>query len=448
MAIEMGTSLTSDFQGGFTSQGLLVCSQLSSLGAQLILLTPSLKSEKVLQMIHLLRDGTSNHLIFAEECDVTSIANVEAFAEKWNQGQGNSGDMGGLGAGPAGDLSASTGMGAIGGGKQGQFGSGASPRRLDTILFMPLDITHYSIGDRIRKSLEGLECSHGEVVGRFHLINKLLPTLLLLPPHRDVRIVSLLSPWYAAGQSAFDLNDLDYEKMIKGSNARTRFPLRSPWRVEGAQTCLWLSLSRELQRRIQLMTDTDGRPRTKLPGIDDEGKISTTKITNVNVINVCAGFERGRNVLDFLLSSRVQQEKAGWEEEEEAKEDDGTAAAKKDSKGYAQELRNFVNPGSNLRNTKEKAEDRSTQKAKQAIEEDLPNSTSFLGAMAHFLQVCLVIFLWPLAWLLCKSPKRAAETVTWATVVPIFDGSQSFLTTKPGLFAVPGELHREGQLLR
>lgn len=404
-------------------------------------------------MVHLLRDGTSNHLIFAEECDVTSIASVEAFTTKWNEGQGNSGEMGGLGAGPAGDLSASTGMGAIGGGRgggggnQGQFGSGSSPRKLDTILFMPLDSTHYSIGDKIRKSREGLENSHAEILGRFHLINRMLPTLLLLPPHRDVRIISLVSPWYAAGQNSLDLQDLDFEKTTKGIN--TRFPSRSPWSIDGAQTCLWLCLSRELQRRIQVMTDADGRPRTKLPGIDDEGKISTNKITNVNVINICSGFERGRNVLDFLLPSRHEREEgAAWKEK--VKGDNGEANAKMNTKGRAQELRKLVNPGSNQRSAKGKAEkDDDTQKVKQAIEENLPvSSFSLLETIAFPLQISLVILLWPFAWLLCKSPKRVAETVTWATVVPIFDGSQSFVTTKPGLFAVPGELHREGRLLR
>lgn len=429
-------------QGGFTSEGLLVCSQLSSLGAQLILLTPDLTSDRVVQMVHLLRDGTSNHLIFAEQCDITNIASVEAFAEKWNQGQGNSGEVGGLGAGPAGDMSASTGMGALGGGASGEGPAGSSPRRIDTIIMMPLDSTRYSIGDRIRKTTEGLECSHAEVLGRFYLITKLLPTLLLLPPHRDIRIISLVSPWYVAGLEAFDAEDLDYDWTIKRrSVVKSRFPSRSPWAVEGAQTCLWLSLTRELQRRIQLMTDADVRPRTKLPGIDDQGNLSTTKPSNVNVINICAGFERGRNMLDYLLPSQGL-EKATLQVASETElriEDDGKASP-------SQELRSLVNPGSEQR-IKSKALNASNLKVKQALKSDLPR-VSILSAMLHTIQRLIVIVLWPFAWLLCKSPKRAAETVTWATVVPIYNGSQSLLETSPCLFAVSGELHREGRLLR
>jgi hypothetical protein len=395
-------------------------------------------------MIHLLRDGTSNHLIFAEQCDITSIASVEAFAEKWNQGQGNSGEVGGLGAGPAGDLSASTGMGALGGGTSGKRPGGSSPRRIDTIIMMPLDSTRYSIGDRIRKTSEGLECSHAEVLGRFHLVTKLLPTLMLLPPHRDVRIISLVSPWYVAGLEAFDADDLDYERLIKmkGSvKGRSRFPSKSPWAIEGAQTCLWLSLTRELQRRIQLMTDADIRPRTKLPGIDDLGNMSTTKPSNVNVINVCAGFERGRNMLEYLLPSEGL-EQVHIEVQaviEDTIEDESKASP-------SQELRSLVNRGSEQR-TKSKAISDHNLKARQALANDLPNF-SILSALLHTLQRVIVVFLWPLAWILCKSPKRAAETVTWATVVPIFNGSQSLLSTSPGLFAVSGELHREGRLLR
>lgn len=371
------------------------------------------------------------------------MASVEAFAEKWNQGQGSAGDIGGLGAGPAGDLSASTGIGGVGGGTPEKPTGGASPRRIDSILFMPLDATQYSLGDHARRTSEGLEYSHAEVLGRFHLINKLLPTLLLLPPHRDIRIISLLSPWYAAGLGGFRASDLDFTGVLKG---KSRFPSRSPWRVEGVQTLLWLSLTRELQRRIQLMTDADVRPRTKLPGIDDEGHINTSKVTNVNVVNVCAGFERGRNVLDYLLPSQVEhQEDAGWQEwgEEEEKEKEGGSGEKVSPSA---ELRGLVNPGSRRKN-KADTKDSAAQRTKRALAEQLPQS-SLLRAVVGVAQWCTVIILWPLAWLLCKSPKRAAETLTWATVVPIFDGSQSLQSTSPGLFAVPGELHREGRLLR
>ena len=428
-----------------TSQGLLACTQLSSLGAQLILLTPTLKSAKVLQFVHLLRDGTSNPLIYAEQCDITNMASVEEFAEKWNQGQGSAGEIGGLGAGPAGGASASTGMGAVGGGSAGKSSGGASPRRIDSIIFMPIDSTRYSMGDRVRRTGEGFECSHAEVLGRFHLINKLLPTLLLLPPHRDVRIVTLVSPWYAAGLSAFDAQDLDFERLVKQSKsaqAKSRFTGRSPWRIEGAQSLLWLSLSRELQRRIQLMTDADVRPRTKLPGIDDEGNINTSKVTNVNVVNVSAGFERGRNVLDYLLPNQGSpSETVEWDDEQELKA--GEAENKTASPSH--ELRSLVNPGS--RRTKA-ASTAPLNSAKQALDSQLPPGSSPWSALVHLAQWCTVAILWPLAWLLCKSPKRAAETVTWATVVPIFDGSQSLQSTGPSLFAVPGELHREGRLLR
>ncbi|UZJ52946.1 hypothetical protein CBS101457_002266 [Exobasidium rhododendri] len=396
--------------GGFSSQGLLVCSQLSSLGAQLILLTPTLKSSRILQVIHLLRDGTSNPLIYAEECDISNLASVEAFAQKWNQGSGSSGE---------------------------------AARRIDTIIFMPLDSTQYSIGDRARKTEEGVESSHAEVLGRFQLINKLLPTLMLLPPHRDIRVISLVSPWYAAGLDAFDASDLNFER-IQPNKKGSRFTPNSPWRIEGAQALLWLSLSRELQRRIQLMTDADVRPRTKLPGIDDQGHISTTKITNVNVINVSAGFERGRNVLDYLLPSQAQvKEDADWEEGHDEGKDSSPA---KTSITPAEALRELVNPGSQRTTSEKKATLRG--KAEEALNQQLMQSSPILGGLIRFAQWCTVSILWPLAWLLCKSPRRAAETVTWATVVPIFDGSQPLETTSPGLFAVAGELHREGRLLR
>lgn len=385
-------------------------------------------------MVHLLRDGTSNPLIYAEECDITSLASVEAFAEKWNQGQGNSGEVGGLGAGPAGDLSASTGVGGTRSrGSADQTSS--SPRRIDTIIFMPLDSTHYSIGDRLRKTTEGLECSHAELLGRVHLLHKMLPTLMLAPSYKDIRIISLVSPWYAAGLASYKKKKTDPAELI--------FRSRSPWTVEGAQTLLWLSLSRELQNRIQAMTDVDSRPRTKLPGIDDQGKVNTNKITNVNVINVCAGFERGRNVIDYLLpSSTSRQHVDEWGEEITSKEDEVNTPTSTTAP-ESEELRRLVNLGSR----KAKSGKESNERIKQELYQQLPSST-WWSMPVHLLQYSIVTLLWPLAWLLCKSPKRTAETVTWAAVVPIFDGSQSSHLDEVGLFAVPGEMHREGRLVR
>ncbi|PWN37216.1 uncharacterized protein FA14DRAFT_170094 [Meira miltonrushii] len=441
--------------GGFTAQGLLVCAQLSSLGAQLILLTPTIRSSYIMQMIHLLRDGTSNSLIYAEECDVTNLQSIEAFAAQWNLGEGTGSQIGGLGAGPAGGLSGSTGLGAASSGPGATKGdgnkSGFAPRRVDSIVFLPLDSARYSVGSPIRRSNEGLETSQAELMGRFHLVNVLLPSLLLLPPNRDIRIVTLLSPWYAAGAASLS-EEHNINQIIDGiKNGK----MTSPWTYDGSLSVIWLALSRELQRRIQLMTDADQRPRTKLPGIDDEGNVTGKATpTNVNLINVCAGFERGRDVLDYLLPG-TGKHSIDVEEEWGTAEQINGSGQKSDQEGASDQLRDLVDP--RLRNRKNvkpaKADDKNSNQGRTAAAEKLQKqlqadeSTSAIRKLMTIIQYSVCIFLWPLAWLLGKSPRRAAETVTWATIAPIHLG-KTFDANLNASAVVPGELHREGRVVR
>lgn len=487
-------------KGGFTPQGLIVCTQLSALGAQLILLTPTLQSSGVLQLVHLLREGTSNALIYAEECDITDLESVNRFADQWNKGEGSGGLAGGVGAGPAsvvggggggGRAPSSGGNGRDGSAGQGMPSDGPTPRRVEAIVFLPVDEwahpTRYRIGqgdapkhisstDSKNQSSSPLEVNHAEILGRFHLVNAILPSLLLLPPHRDVRIVSLMSPWYAAavdpaarqqqptqeksskGSDVVDL-DLDWTKSSKAS-----FPRYSPWRIDGTASLLWFSLSRELQRRIELLTEADPRPRTKLPGIEIEeeeeadvqtasmpdptatpasktGRKSTMrKRSNVNVINVCAGFERSRDLLEYLLPPRRSSPAMN------AKEEERVVADPKDTNKSGKAEKRRGAPKTFLPAPTSPSSTRSNP------------LTTALDSIRYFLYMCL----FPLAWFFCKSPKRVAGTVTWAVIAPVSTttpAQASASDTSPSaprqasspelnLAVFPGELHREGQIIR
>lgn len=434
-------------QGGFTPQGLLVCTQLSALGAQLILLTPMLQSSRILQLVHLLREGTSNALIYAEECDITDLDSVTRFADQWNKGEGSGGQAGGVGAGPAsfagttaGGAPSSSSPGADGGAPSG----GPTPRRVEAIVFLPVDEaympTRYRIGqsDAPRKvsssasakrgkgKEQTLEVNHAEILGRFHLVNSILPSLLLLPPHRDVRIVSLMSPWYAAAVDPArqpDKLDLDWSD----ESLRALFPRYSPWRIDGTASLLWFSLSRELQRRIQLLTEADPRPRTKLPGIEVEDvaeKVTSspamTKRANVNVVNVCAGFERSRDVLEYLLPPRRCLPT-------EAEAEEAAVVSKSGKKG--QGAKKTILPAS-----------------------PRPKGRNPLVLVLDTVRYFLFVLLFPLAWFLCKSPKRVAETITWAVVAPLSSASPTQASptqaSPSNLSVFPGELHREGKVIR
>ena len=195
--------------GGFTPLGLVLLSALAQLGAQLVVLTPELASDEVQQFIDLLRASAKSELIWAEECHLAHPPAVSAFVAKWNDSP--------------------------------------VPRRLDGLVLLPdhqVDLTH-----------------------RFHALNELLPILLTQPPSRDIRILSAISPWYAAAPT--------------DPHARPADPLRR----DAAAALRWLALTTEAQRRIDLLAQADHRPR------------SPATRSNVSIVNVCPGFQRETHLL-------------------------------------------------------------------------------------------------------------------------------------------------------
>lgn len=370
----------------------LLLSNLASRGAQLVVLLPRSHFQEdsiaqTLQLLQLLRDGTSNELIFAEQCDTTDLSSVDEFIDKWQQGQGGAG----LGAGPAGGRAAS---GISTPGMQSDTSRASSnPRRCDGIVLLP-----YNPLGNVANGGKALEDG---LLGRFHLVNSLLPSLLLLPPERDIRIVNWITPWYAAGAQRFREESSVHRPSGNSPTAKstaTSAPsasktsrkrqsattkeqktgtppavgsalTTSPATVSqyGKTTLTSLLLSFELQRRLILLAEADPRPRNPLPGImeDDEGGVKITSVDdgasrarngkrhwpNVNVVNVCPGFERDGEVFKWVWPVSA-------------------------SKSYATKL-------------------------------------------LLFLQRVAIILLWPVIFVLAKSPKAAVEQFMWGIVAPL-----------------------------
>ncbi|CAO1629661.1 unnamed protein product [Sympodiomycopsis kandeliae] len=330
-----------------TASSLLILSSLSNRGAQLILLLPSSAFQEevtssTLQYLQLLRDGTNNEQVYAEECDLTDLKSIDKFCTKWNEGNSgpdNSSSSAGLGAGfPGGGVKGNT-TDPMSNARQDQ----KQARRVDGLVFLPYNLNEVH---RAKSSIQD------EFLGRFHLINSLLSTLLLLPPERDIRIVNWISPWYAAGVQDF----LDEQKASvedgKSSAEKSKEPSRSArrrtaaagkskdkvdeskqadattlttssqWSTStlGSNTLTYLLLTFELQRRLILLAEADPRPRNPLPGILDSNqnntsissvdnllpRSSTKKYPNINVVNICPGFERDGEASQWLLFSPTQ----------------------------------------------------------------------------------------------------------------------------------------------
>ncbi|PWN24804.1 hypothetical protein BDZ90DRAFT_234753 [Jaminaea rosea] len=435
---------------------LLVLAGLASRGAQLVVLLPSTHFETLvdedekevrlprpaaLQLLQLLRDGANNELIFAEECDLRDVGCVDRFVTKWAEGEGGSSDVGGLGAGPAGGRAASgllnpgaAGGGALGGG-DGQdvpAPGGKTARRCDGLVLLP-----YSLQGEHGGSYESLKREHA---GRFHLVNSLLASLLVLPPQRDIRIVMWVSPWYAAGVRRFEEEERRRETStagdssadgistsVNGSKAQAKKRKSKATPVDpapvatassnsshplsvttsGSLTLSSLLTYLELQRRLILLAEADPRPRNPLPGIldDKDHKRSQSRHwPNVSLIPICPGFERVGEVWSWA-----------WL---------GSSSS----------------------------------------------STALPLKLASAVRKAAVLLCWPLALVFAKSPKAAADEILWGCVAPLDaeGGGRSILAltgVEQGVAGLevlpeegdaegswrgiqPGRLYRQGKIVR
>lgn len=395
--------------GAFTPLGVVTISALAHRGAQIIALTPDISSPDVIQIIHLIRDSTQSELVYAEQCDLASLESVSAFAALWN----------------AGDKKQREGV-----------------RRLDALLFLPptraeldrvqLAPSHAQAEQRQNKTrTDAIYQLH--VLARFHLVNSLLSSLLVLPRDREIRIVSVVSPYYAAGLTHFDVLTSGSAgaggaaKTTKGK-AKASPPNAHQQRgtlavmaetsysaLVGAASLRWHALTVELQRRLDLLAEADPRPRTKLPGIEVQQAASTTRSfaaehqkasqhmrqhSNITIINVCPGFERHTDILETLLPAPAQP------------------------------------------------------------------TASIYQFVRSLLRWTLLLVIWPVVWLLTKSPATAADSIVWATTRKLESPTSRYHrilsslsnTNKPtpdetqfrpwhhGL--VPAELYREGRIVR
>ena len=259
--------------GAFTPLGVVTISALAHRGAQIIALTPDISEPEVIQIIHLIRDSTQSELIYAEQCDLGSLESVSAFAALWN----------------AGDKKQAEGV-----------------RRLDSLLFLPptrdelerVQLGNSPVDGRKRGKQRSEAIYQLHVLARFHLVNSLLSSLLVLPREREIRIVSVLSPYYAAGLHHFDVlssasSSSSTTSITASKNAKTKgkgktataavepksalqtLSESSYTALVGAASLRWHALTTELQRRLDLLAEADPRPRTKLPGIDVQHATTT-----------------------------------------------------------------------------------------------------------------------------------------------------------------------------
>lgn len=227
--------------------GLTLLNELASRGAHIIALSPiPIESPKIDILVNLLRTTTNNEQIFADECDLTNPNSIHAFCTKFVAGQ---------------------------------------EKRLDAIIFAH-EYSH--VGSVFaRRSAEELEKERKEAsLATFLATTLLLPALLVAPVERDIRILNVVNPFYAAAIPSF-------------SPSLSPLPNASMFIQEGRRALHMVMFTRHLQRIL------DALPSGQVPKTDEGTSavpVVSQKSQNSNIvaISVCPGISRSDTVAPLL----------------------------------------------------------------------------------------------------------------------------------------------------
>lgn len=239
-------------QGGFTPLGLTLLQELAKRGAHIIALSPEpISSPRVDIIIELLRSTTSNENIYAEHCDLSSPSSIREFCSRFLTTEDN---------------------------------------RLDGIVFAH---EHTHIGSPLPTGSTALEDEmerQTRSLATFLITTLLLPILLVAPAERDIRIVNVINPFYAAAVTNF-------------SPATESLPDKpSIFLQEGRRSLRMAILTRHLQRILDSMPQ-----RSQVPKVDGEAANSVRsnlQRSNIVAIAVSPGITKTGTIAPLLATDR------------------------------------------------------------------------------------------------------------------------------------------------
>ncbi|KAI0090879.1 hypothetical protein BDY19DRAFT_992280 [Irpex rosettiformis] len=253
--------------GSFTPLGLTIISNLASRGAHIIALSPySLEHPLATLLIPALREETKNEHIFVEQADLTSPKSIREFCTKFLTGD---------------------------------------DQRLDGIVFAHEYACIGSFFDSKKKQEENRQAAS---LATFLMTTLLLPALLVAPVERDIRIVHIVNPFYAAAMPTFTSDLISSMSSDPGSQEKSRRPLLLS---EGHRALRTIVLSRHLQRILNALPNRAPMLDPEVPGSRPSGdeseslppqkKAGEPKLpSNIVAVSVCPGVSRSENVRSLL----------------------------------------------------------------------------------------------------------------------------------------------------
>ncbi|KAG1742478.1 hypothetical protein EDB19DRAFT_1907484 [Suillus lakei] len=235
-------------QGGFTPLGLTLMQNLAQRGAHIIALSPKpVQDPEVEILINLLRSTTKNDQIFADECDLTSASSVRSFCSRFLT---------------------------------------AKETRLDAIIFAHEYQQLGSIIGRQDPTILTQERQNASLAS-FLILTLLLPVLLVAPTERDIRIINVVNPFYAAAAP---------------SSSSTPPPASPLFHQEGWRTLQPVIFTRHLQRVLDALPL--GRQIHKTD--DSTIHVVSDKVqkSNIVAVSVCPGLSRSDTIAPLLNAVR------------------------------------------------------------------------------------------------------------------------------------------------
>jgi hypothetical protein len=251
--------------GAFTPTGLTLLQALAERGAHIIALTPdAVSAPQIGIIVDALRARTANEQIFAETCDFASPASVRAFSTRFLTG---------------------------------------NDTRLDAIV-LAHEYPHVGpLIPRADRTLAQEEHARTDAsMATFLLVTLLLPALLVAPTERDIRIVTLVNPFYAAGLPTFPSSITIPLPSASDSDAKPPSANSSLFVSEGNRAIRTAVFTRHLQRVLDALPNRGQAPPTDAGRADVPVVAASQQRSNIVAVSVSPGFSRGDTAARLLGS--------------------------------------------------------------------------------------------------------------------------------------------------